>query len=322
MTARGRDSRAFSGYGSTGLPLAGLTQGRVAVTREQKLALIIGFMLVMVVGVLLSDHFSHARQSRLAIVEPPEADVHVPAGANPAPFVRTSRQDPPVEPTRWIDDGPAATLRDESPSLLRDEPTLIADASSSTPETFEWDMGIGIPDRFKHLFDRVGNGDSRELARIDHASRDSAQQPISPPRSDPAPVADVPLAWQWHTVRKGETLYGLARRYTGDGNRWPELARRNASRLGADGAVREGVRIEVPAAAPSPAPSTPAARPVSPAPTEPRRYAVKQGDTLGRIAQRELGTVRRQAEIIALNKTRIDDADDIREGMILLLPPG
>ncbi|MFN7020841.1 MAG: hypothetical protein ACK4WH_05885, partial [Phycisphaerales bacterium] len=34
-------------------------------TREHKLALIIGFTLVLVVGVLISDHFSKAHEARL-----------------------------------------------------------------------------------------------------------------------------------------------------------------------------------------------------------------------------------------------------------------
>ncbi len=40
-------------------------QGRT-VTRELKLALIVGFALVLVVTVLISDHLSHARQTELA----------------------------------------------------------------------------------------------------------------------------------------------------------------------------------------------------------------------------------------------------------------
>ena len=35
-------------------------------TRELKLALIVGFALVLVVTVLISDHLSHARQTELA----------------------------------------------------------------------------------------------------------------------------------------------------------------------------------------------------------------------------------------------------------------
>jgi nucleoid-associated protein YgaU len=32
-------------------------------------------------------------------------------------------------------------------------------------------------------------------------------------------------------VQKGDTLHGIAERLTGDGNRWPELAELNRSRL-------------------------------------------------------------------------------------------
>jgi hypothetical protein len=41
-------------------------------TRDQKLALIVGFSVVLLVGVLISDHFSRARQVRVSGVTPGE----------------------------------------------------------------------------------------------------------------------------------------------------------------------------------------------------------------------------------------------------------
>lgn len=34
-----------------------------------------------------------------------------------------------------------------------------------------------------------------------------------------------------YVIRSGDTLYGIALRMTGDGDRWPELWRRNSRRL-------------------------------------------------------------------------------------------
>ena len=45
-------------------------------TREQKLALIIGFSLVLLVGVLVSDHLSGARNAHLADVGSADCAAH------------------------------------------------------------------------------------------------------------------------------------------------------------------------------------------------------------------------------------------------------
>lgn len=65
-------------------------------------------------------------------------------------------------------------------------------------------------------------------------------------------------------------------------------------------------------------------RPVAPPPPPPpppaqRTYTVKDGDTLGAIASRELGSSSRADEIAALNG--ISDPALIRKGAVLKLPP-
>lgn len=53
-----------------------------------------------------------------------------------------------------------------------------------------------------------------------------------------------------------------------------------------------------------------------------RKYEVLPGDSLSRIASRELGDANRYAEIFALNRDVLDDEDDIFPGDILRLPEG
>lgn len=79
----------------------------------------------------------------------------------------------------------------------------------------------------------------------------------------------------------------------------------------------------VPDPPPGPPPPPPGpdddAVPEPPPPPEHRTVVVQPGETLGQIAQRELGSVRRIAEIVELNG--IEDPDDIRAGAVLKLPP-
>ena len=51
-----------------------------------------------------------------------------------------------------------------------------------------------------------------------------------------------------------------------------------------------------------------------------RSYTVKTGDTLNRIAKRELGSYDRWQEIYQANKDKIKNPDDLRVGMVLTIP--
>jgi nucleoid-associated protein YgaU len=55
-------------------------------------------------------------------------------------------------------------------------------------------------------------------------------------------------------------------------------------------------------------------------PKGPMTYTVKAGDTLGEISMELLGTMRRQHELIALNRDVLKDPDHLRAGMVLKLP--
>jgi len=77
----------------------------------------------------------------------------------------------------------------------------------------------------------------------------------------------------------------------------------------------DGSRVLPDPAPPSPAPPPP--EPITPA--TPRTVVVQPGETLGQIAERELGTVRRLQEIVDLNG--IGDPDNVRAGTELKLPP-
>lgn len=293
-------------------------------TREHKLALIIGFMLVMVVGVLLSDHFSRARESRIAAVGPGEGEVYLPMGASPGAFVRPVDLDEPGDLRGEGLDGATEPSGEAEPDEGAREPAGSPGAAAPLRISMGGSEGAApggsilddIPSKYRELFDEVRNGTL--LGQVDEPAEPSRDAGGSKQeRAIPIDPGAVP-AWRWHTVKKGETLYAISKRYLGDGNRWREIASRNASRIDPDGGVREGVRLEVPGAGPANVAPAPGPKPAPP-PGQ-RRYAVKKGESLGVIAQRELGTVKRQGEILRLNRGTIDDADEIRAGMILVLP--
>lgn len=336
-----------------------LWQG-IAVTREQKLALIIGFSLILAVGVLISDHLSRAQSE--PIVADQEIDqpmvVHriadVPPGigetVRPMAGDDAVRVDPGIggirEPLPGLDTAQADTSdRPIEVSMLPRESTAMRDPvrepstrdsgiiNTASTESDSTDYA-GLP---PEMFDPVNGYTSRpgiqtrdqiEQSRRAQQNRDTLAQNQRAGRSDrqtpPSPVK--------HTVDEGESLYAIAARYYGNGNLWPELAKANAGKVNSDGHVLIGAELVIPARTGSPLsiPKTQTQQTqTAQAPTRQTTnnerfgtYVVKDGDTLSEISQELMGTVRRMNELIKINGDQINDADDIRVGMKLRYPRG
>jgi LysM repeat protein len=131
----------------------------------------------------------------------------------------------------------------------------------------------------------------------------------------PSPTGWEPLGGRFndftpqrtYTVRPGDTLSGIARQQLGDANRWPEIFVLNRSIISHRDRISPGQVF----ALPGPTPMQP----------RPRLYTVRAGDTLSRIAQRELGNANRWREIATLNRDVIPNPDLIRPGQVLVILP-
>lgn len=293
-------------------------------TREHKVALIIGFSLILLVAVLISDHVSRARRTPVDEVKPSEvlaasgrampgdaiAPPAEPASASPLPEPIASAADPGPPPADRILTAPVAAgvqLPSVPPSPVLDPgmQRAIADAGGSI-------LSGPVPQVILPV---------KPEAPSPAASSAPPGKPEDPPR--------------YHAVQKGETLYQIAARYYGSGSAWKQLAELNRDRVGPNGEVRAGVRLLVPvgaavtgfragtppAAAPKPSPGGPAPRPAGVRIASSRRdatYTIRAGDTLGDISQRMLGTSRRWREILDLN--RLDEDDVLMPGTVLKLP--
>lgn len=337
-----------------------------AVTREHKLALLVGFGLVLVVGILISDHFSKARTAQLSDVSA--------AGAENFGALTLSEPDALASPI------PADPLAAMPPAQAMYGPGLVEEPSARPePAAVEIVMGgeigerpvlggsdlggsvIGYGERVGASLGLLGNQlpyaaettvpavVEPEPQRADVAAavqRETAAVTPASGRSGASvlPVSNGPLLS--HEVAKGENLTKISQKYYGDGSLWRQLQSYNTGRVAADGMVRQGTTLLIPPkdvligrarlaadakAVPAGSATRPQQKPVDkpaaekqskPAPSKPapRTYTVKPGDTLGAIAQRHLGTSRRWQEILDLNRSKLDDADSIRVGMVLMLP--
>lgn len=287
-------------------------------TRESKVAIILGFAVVLVVAALISDHFSHARQARLdntiALGTPKEFGA-VPVGLT-EPIGNTKPKDLPIRETP-NGQGPGraqGTPQGDNPAA---KPNGAKPDGAKPGSAVEGDQPSPYP----------GN-DSSEAPERAIAQDDL---PISEKKATP------------YKVKENDSLYRIASTNYGDGTLWPELAEYNKDKVGANNALKVGTTITIPPKdvllgkarlRPEGTPVSGAKnerrvaindeRPIGPV-TPPEKtpkftsYTIRKGDHLSTIAQRLLGSSQRMGEILKLNPN-LDDEDSIREGVVIKIP--
>lgn len=293
-----------------------------AVTRESKLALIIGFVLVLVVGVLVSDHFSQASTMTLDTQEP-----GVLSSTGPITDLGQREKQGLNNAIDQATRGPA-TNPNPGYAAVPQAPVEIQNGRPSSDDA----LAFNAPTTNNNsLIDRALHEARKQMQETELPK--AAEYTLTPKQDPPAPIA-IPtrlpqIKYDSYTVVSGDTLIGIARRLLGDGERWPQLHELNADILGPDAILQIGMTLKVPSngnsntsflTATSGSTSSSTSKPTksSNASASTTTYTVVAGDTLGEISMKFLGTSKRIDEIVKLNK--LGSADDIRIGMKLKIP--
>jgi len=313
------------------------------VTRELKLALIVGFALVLTVAILVSDHLSKARSANLATI-----------GGTTKVVAKV-----PDSPIRSLDELlpsqlPAA-VEVTTPVASASEPVATQDAGVQiTPPVVIGQQQVGTGRETKFGPGRTESSGSLSSSIREHADL-SATGPtlgssMTPPGSTPQDIAikeikkseagkSAPLAGEkTHKVADGDSLFAISKKYYGDGMLYKKLAA--ANKISETNGLKVGSTIAIPskesltgkpeiakpdaklAAKPTTTSTKVESKP------EPKTlkvensknlsYQVRPGDTLTNIARHQLGSAARSGEIASLN--RMDPDDDLLAGAILKLP--
>jgi len=262
------------------------------VNRETKLALIIGFAFVLMVGVLISDHLSAVHDAELADVTRGEEILDASPPPDPlAPVTTRDAGASDAAPEHRADDqrpDPRSRSLAASPGTMRlPPPLIIRQGAGSEP---------------------VASGQGTPLM-----PRQAEPDPVAPPQPPATPTR--------YRVRAGDSLYSIADDQLGEGTLWKRIRDANRDIVGDDGSlIRPGQVLTIPATGDS------ASAPIEAEPREPdasgsmRTYTVRPGDRLERIAIELLGSRARIDEILDLNADVIEDPDRIRAGMTLRIP--
>lgn len=256
-----------------------------AVTRELKLALIVGFALVLGVIILISDHHSAARKADLAQEIQQRPDM-TPAPVADAPSSRLGMAESPAPSSSIAADplmpppvgnaGPAGTA-EQLPAPVSTltqgtggglQPTT---GSLTAPSPVGTAPLSGFGDLARAV--RENHGEITKdgviimppAAKVDGVAGTSGVQVPAPLELKP-PVSSVPEVGnkpkpvdgakavtdstdvKYHVVQANDSLYKITEKYYGNGRYWKKLAEANTDRIGKDYSLRLGVRLKLPAA--------------------------------------------------------------------------
>jgi nucleoid-associated protein YgaU len=255
-------------------------------TRENKLALVVGFGLILFVGILISDHFSVVRTQHAANL----------TGAIEDPLL------PAVQPVNLID------LSPETPQTPKLEPVAEA-VPNATVEGSGTVAGARPTD--------VVQLDTQAAGSIFVAAGET--QPLTDEATPPGFVAvesqpEIPLGQLLHTVKEGETLYGICREHFGDTSKVQAIADYN--NLDDAASIRVGQRLRMPHDANGRSQSSSSS--TKPASKSAKvTYTVKAGDSLSQIAERFMGSKGKWKKLYDMNRNVIDDPDNLKVGTVL-----
>lgn len=234
-------------------------------TRENKLAIVIGFGLLLFVGILVSDHLS-ARNAQIAN---PQTEV---ARFEPARLPGGEPQQfggglPPAEPARpsdgafGIDDGNRGTM--VTGEVVQLPPPIATSAPKERTHTIAKGETLGdVAKRYygkRALGPKLAEFNKADSSRLkigqtitvpDIAVLDPSAAPAAQPEAAPvgvpvmASAPETPAQPKYGTVKvaEGDTLYRIAKRVYGDGSRWSEIATLN--NLGDGKALKPGRELK------------------------------------------------------------------------------
>ena len=234
-------------------------------TRENKVALVIGFGLILVVGILISDHISQARMQKPANLlaadgtavdsprhDPPLLDIgpRMPA-AQPAPFSERTMDAPGPFPEPHDE---AAMLR---PPSLPDAAAPVGDQSASTEVLFHdvrpgeslsaiCGQHYGDPSLAAALARYNGIVDP-DVLRAGHHLRVPAAAAIAPGVAAHRPGPEGERAQpRTYTIKPGDSLSEIAERLLNSSHKWEELYELNRNVISNPDNIQAGVVIKLP----------------------------------------------------------------------------
>jgi nucleoid-associated protein YgaU len=253
-------------------------------SNQTKIGLLLGLGVVLLVGIIVSDHLATQAQSDITDSAPILSELNGMNGTNQPDKNRNVFLTPGSATNEEIAQANPAVNRGLSPVIaLNDAPTnhaFMAPAPAVPPQV-----------------------------KIEVAP--SVKEAV------PTPPAPAPHTY---IVKFGDTLSIIAASTLGSRNRWQEILDANKQTLTSSQKLSIGMVLKIPA--PTAATVPPAAAAQTAPPIVARTYTVQKGDLLGSIASKQLGSVKRVKDLLAVNKKTLPSGEKsmLHVGLVLNMP--
>lgn len=289
--------------------------------RETKVGLLVGMCVILLIGIIVSDHLSVVNQQQ------------------PAPLIGFARDVQRGVNSRNSDVGANAPADATTGVRASDRTHTLPLPEEARPNTAPpGGPSHPVPNSEEQLHNAQTNS-----PLIANAETPRGTTPVPPPTgASPTPPVSTPgnvVVLTRHTVKRGDTLYSLAKQYYGKTAEWKRIQDANLAMVGTQAQLKDNMTLVIPAIpgqtpAQSPAGSpgttgTPGASGTNrtadagnTTPSSPSRgtIRVQAGDTLANLAARHLGSRDRWLDLVEANKERLRTAKDLKPGMELRLP--
>jgi len=276
--------------------------------RETKLGLLVGLGVILLIGIIVSDHLSAVNKD----------------GADMTVFAQQVGD--------GIAGGPVQTHPDPAPDALALTPGT-GGGTGAVALMHPGGVSPSQPNVIQHPRPEMGPGITIPGSTVAPAADVPSVVINTPNINTPASTEPKPLAT--HTVVRGDSAYQIARRYYKDGEKWRLILEANPGHMGKNGELQVGTQLRIPAVdapAPvaSPANTTPIGSIVDSTPSRTatdnnstsatRVVTVEAGQNLTEIAREHLNNGSRWPEILQANRDQLARPEDLKVGMKLRVP--
>jgi nucleoid-associated protein YgaU len=278
-------------------------------TRETKVGLLVGLGVILLIGIIISDHLSVAQRQETppgmtGIAEEAQNSIHQSPGELVLdPDITKSTPDQAIahfEPSR----------KHVIPSPLEMDvvPREESDDSALTKLPVAAEAVVRLEDLPSPTEEPDQESPTLTLGNVpQHRLLDTP-----PPRKVAREVI--------HYVESGESLYEISQKYYGDGEQWHRIMKRNPNQIGPNGRVQVGVRLLIPNRTGEASSTGIKVATGHPTTLDKGIIEVKPGDTLSGLAERHLGSSKRWRELLNANRKTLNRPGRLQAGMKLVLP--
>jgi LysM repeat protein len=304
-------------------------------TRETKIGLLVGLAFIIVIGILLEDHFATMQEPRPAQLG--QAGDNVRRGSA-MPATHSSPENMPGngQTRHQVPTGVDLSRQQAARQIIQGDPNGTEQCPEGGRNETRVDIGPGPTERRDDQANGGNNTHAVDNRRNDQRSLEETArrmgESIVPVNNDTRHENAPPPPLKQYTAEAGDTVSRLAARFLGANNRANRdaIIKANPSLQENPNIIIVGKLYNIPAkpgtAAPptgggSPGPTGPVAQRPTPAPSNENWYVTKPGDTLWRIAAEQCGSPAARQAILELNAGAISDPNRLPVNLKLKLPP-